>query len=171
MKPCRICRQNPRQPGLALCKPCASAKKKEKDRVKKLKAAQRREKHRERPAALKKKLDIVFSKYIRLRDKGKPCVTSGRVWEDTFQCGHFVSRKWYSVRWDERNAHGQSAAANMFEGGEQYAHGIAIDRMYGPGTADMLWKKAREPFKLTPEFMKERIAYYEEKTKALEKVP
>lgn len=40
--------------------------------------------------------------------------------------------------------------------------------MYGPGTADALWRKARQPFKLTPEFLKEKLAYYEEKTKVLE---
>jgi hypothetical protein len=152
------------------CSRCVRARSKAKELAKKERLKVKRQKHKERPAALKKKLDILFSRYIRLRDQGKPCVTSGRPWDSTAQCGHFVSRKWFAVRWDEQNAHSQSAAANMFEGGEQYAHGIAIDKMYGPGTADALWKKARQPFKLTPEFLKERLAYYEAKMQALEEV-
>ena len=168
-KLCKECRKEPRMwPLQSRCHICIKRRAKAKETANKERLKVKRQKHKERPAALKKKLDIIFSKYIRLRDKGKPCITSGRPWDDTAQCGHFVSRKWYAVRWHEQNAHSQSAAANMFEGGEQYAHGIAIDRMYGQGTADMLWKKAREPFKLTPDFLKEKLAYYEAKLKEVE---
>jgi hypothetical protein len=170
MKPCRICRQNPRQPGLALCKHCASANKKEKERIKKLKSAQRREKHRERPAALKKKLDIVFSKYIRLRDKGNPCITCGKPWNDNFQCGHLFSRRHLATRWHEMNANAQCPGCNMFEGGRQYDHAIATDNKWGAGTAAMLRKETQVLWNKDSNDYKVYIEYYEEQTKALEEV-
>lgn len=49
---------------------------------------------------LKKKLDTVFSKYIRARD-GK-CLRCGRT--DTLQCAHIESRTHLATRWDEENA-------------------------------------------------------------------
>ena len=54
------------------------------------------------------KLDKVFSKYIRARDKR--CVTCGRV--DDLQCGHLFTRSSMATRWDEMNAYCQCAICN-----------------------------------------------------------
>ena len=63
-----------------------------------------------------KKLDTVFSQYVRLSnadDRGYcTCVTCGKKgqMEDrrNNQAGHFISRANYSTRWDERNVKPQS---------------------------------------------------------------
>ena len=80
-----------------------------------------------------KKLDNVFSQYIRLSrsdDQGFcTCVTCGKSahWkEGGIQAGHFISRKHYSVRWDEDNVHPQCVGCNVFKAGEQYKYSIFL---------------------------------------------
>ena len=54
---------------------------------------------------LVKKLDVVFSQYIRLSNADNNgycnCVTCNKTffWKE-IQAGHFMSRKHYSIRWD-----------------------------------------------------------------------
>ena len=54
-----------------------------------------------------KKLDTVFSQYIRLRYADNyivECYTCGiKNHYKKMHCGHFMSRKHYSTRWDELN--------------------------------------------------------------------
>lgn len=150
------------------CAKCVKRRAKAKETAKKERMKVKRQKHRERPAALKKKLDIVFSKYIRLRDKGKPCVTCGAPWEPNHQNGHFISRRHFATRWDEMNAHGQCPKCNLWGAGEQFAHANAIDLMYGKGTAQSIADRTHGIFKLTTEFLKEKLAYYEAKLKEME---
>lgn len=75
-------------------------------------ARKKRRKKSER-RALVGQLDTVFSLYIRMRDKAKtggPCVLGCGMIE---QCAHLITRSKHSVRWDERNATGQCAGANL----------------------------------------------------------
>lgn len=88
----------------------------------------------------KAKADKWFSLYIRKRDEAKGCITCGRMGEK--DCGHFISRRYDNVRYDERNAHGQCIKCNRFEYGNQFEHGIAIDRIYGEGMAQKIQQKA-----------------------------
>ena len=98
---------------------------------------------------LKKELDSWFSKYIRLRDATDlgvaQCFTCGKKdhWKN-LQCGHFMSRKHYSTRWDETNCQVQCAGCNVFRYGEQYKFGRNLDIELGNGTADSLEVKSRQ---------------------------
>ena len=58
---------------------------------------------------LVKKLDKVFSQYIRFRDQR--CVTCGS--RENLQCGHLFSRTAYSTRWHPRNAFCQCSSCNL----------------------------------------------------------
>ena len=93
---------------------------------------------------LKGKLDRLFSEYIRRRDADYAgycrCVTCGKVqhWRE-MDAGHFVPRDRIATRWDETNVHPQCRECNRFRSGKQYEHGMAIDRIHGPGTAARLW--------------------------------
>ena len=42
-----------------------------------------------------KTTELAVHKYIRERDKGKPCISCGKPWQPTFQAGHLFSRKQY----------------------------------------------------------------------------
>lgn len=90
----------------------------------------------------KKKADRYYSKYIRKRDKNKPCITCGRFTSKK-DCGHFISRRFEATRYDERNSHGQCLKCNRFENGNQFEHGVKIDEMYGEGTAKELLQKSK----------------------------
>jgi hypothetical protein len=89
----------------------------------------------------KLKADKYFSLYIRQRDKDKPCVTCGGG--GVKDCGHFISRRFESVRFDEKNASGQCKKCNRYEYGNQFEHGVQIDIRYGKGTAESLRLKSK----------------------------
>lgn len=64
-------------------------------------------------------LDRVFSLYIRLRDsrawhyRAFRCISCGDVKPfEMMDCGHFVSRNSYAIRWDEQNCNGECSRCN-----------------------------------------------------------
>jgi len=110
--------------------------------------------------ALVKKLDTVFSIYIRRRyavnDIAK-CVTCGKEdhWK-SLQCGHFMSRKHMSTRWNEDNCQVQCAGCNVFRYGEQYKFSLYL----GNNLADELHIKSKEVCKFTEVELQELIQHY-----------
>lgn len=129
-------------------------------------------------AQLKKVADSTFSKYIRYRD-GKiingewqaPCITCGKWYLVTeIQAGHFMSRRFNSLRFDEENVNAQCVGCNVFRYGEQFKYAKELDLKYGEGTADRLAEKRHELHKYTSEELqmvidssKKQIKYYEDR--------
>ena len=93
--------------------------------------------------------DYAVSLYIRLRDRGKPCCSCRKWWEENFQCGHFVTRGNYATRWDFQNCHGQCPNCNWPLSGNTYLHGKFINETYGAGIADALIAKGNTIVKYT----------------------
>lgn len=111
-----------------------------------------------------KEADKWFSKYIRLRDAvyrddiaeagwyGQ-CVTCSKQglicdgeghFQTGWNAGHFVTRGHMITRFDEQNVHLQCAfRCNNMRSGEYEKHRVAIDKMYGEGTAASLENLAR----------------------------
>jgi len=81
-----------------------------------------------------KKLDKVFSKFIRARDKH--CVVCGTT--QNLQCGHLFSRVAYSTRWDELNCHGQCASHNLLHEHDAYPFTDWFLRKFGKDQYDIL---------------------------------
>lgn len=113
---------------------------------------------------LVKKLDTIFSQYIRLKnsvDEKATCFTCGKVdhWKK-LQNGHFQSRKHYSTRWDEVNCQVQCAGCNVFKYGEQYKFSVNLDAKYGQGTAEDLSIKAQQIIKLSNFEIEDMIKKY-----------
>lgn len=115
--------------------------------------------------SLIKKLDAVFSIYIRRRysmnDIAK-CVTCGK--EDHWsklQCGHFMSRKHMSTRWNEDNCQVQCAGCNVFRYGEQYI----FSQYLGNNLSEELHKQSKEICKFTDVELQDMIAHYTELNK------
>jgi len=111
-----------------------------------------------------KKLDNVFSQYIRRRfavNGITKCVTCGKQahWKE-LQAGHFMSRKHYSTRYDETNVQVQCSGCNVFRYGEQYKFGRYLEEAYGEGTAEDLQNKSRQITKFSDIRIKEMIEYY-----------
>ena len=118
---------------------------------------------------LVKKLDVVFSQYVRLKNSDKrgycSCVTCGKAHWKTggIQAGHFISRKHYSTRWDERNVHPQCVACNVYRAGEQYIYSLYL----GSNLADELYKKSQVITKFTSDELQEMIDHYSQEVKKL----
>jgi len=114
---------------------------------------------------LKKKLDVLFSQYIRRRNADHlgrvKCFTCGveKHWKEQ-QAGHFQSRSHHSTRWDEVNVQVQCVKCNVYAWGEQYKFSLALDGKYGEGKAEELQYLARTTLKISRVEYEEKISYY-----------
>ena len=123
---------------------------------------------------LVKRLDNVFSQYIRLRNANAlgiaECYTCGKQdhWKK-LQCGHFQSRKHYGTRWDETNCQVQCSGCNVFKYGEQYKFGVRLDKDFGQGTAENLHAKATQITKYSNADLEGLITKYKSEVKKLMK--
>ena len=121
---------------------------------------------------LKKKLDSLFSQYIRIRNADHlgrvKCFTCGveKHWKEQ-QAGHFQSRSHHSTRWDEVNVQVQCVKCNMFRQGEQYKFGMYLDQRFGEGTAEELEIRSKTIVKLNRVDYEEAIESYKQKIKEL----
>lgn len=107
---------------------------------------------------LTKKADKHFSLLIRARDRDEPCITCPSYPEGAAaHAGHFVTRGCKLTRFDPHNVNKQCNYCNTFRDGEQYKHGVAIDKKYGVGTAaelvELEARYKREGHKYTREFL------------------
>ena len=126
-------------------------------------------------SSLKKKLDRIFSEYIRLRDsycidglRVFLCISCGKIkTTDQMQAGHFMSRRHLSTRYDERNVNGQCIACNYYGQGIQFRHGMNIDKKHGAGTAELLEVLSKTKSKLTDEWYNQSIERYKHAIKQL----
>jgi len=82
-------------------------------------------------STVKKKLDAVFSKYIRTlhsKDGLVRCYTCPKVAPIAeMQNGHFVPRQYLAVRYDERNCRPQCYACNMLYNGQPSAYAKRLE--------------------------------------------
>tara|TARA_R110000851_G_scaffold332228_2_gene507790 strand:+ start:252 stop:641 length:390 start_codon:yes stop_codon:yes gene_type:complete len=112
-----------------------------------------------------KKLDAIFSQYIRLKDAdylgNTTCFTCGKIdhWKK-LQNGHFQSRKHYATRWMEKNCQVQCSKCNVFNYGEQFIYSKNLDKKYGDGTAEELYIKSKKIVKYSNNELKEMIVHY-----------
>ncbi len=111
---------------------------------------------------LKNKADAVFSIWIRERDKR--CYTCMRVIPvKELQCGHYVSRSYLALRYDEKNAHAQCVSCNVFKHGNMTVYAIQLINEYGVDILTDLERRKRESVK-TRQFLEAVIDTYGHKT-------
>ena len=121
----------------------------------------------------KKKLDKIFSVFIRMREADKngmtKCYTCGvpKHWKE-LQCGHFCPRQYLSLRYDETNCHVQCYACNMLYNGQPSVFALNLERDYGVGTVQLLENRRKEITKYFPYEVK--LVEYSDKVKQLEKL-
>ena len=114
--------------------------------------------------SLIKKLDSVFSIYIRRKDAVNDiaqCVTCGKKdhWSK-LQNGHWASRRHYSTRWDERNCSVQCASCNVFRAGEIYLYTKYLCSKYGDNFPEELYIQSQQIRKFTDVELQDMIAHY-----------
>lgn len=116
-------------------------------------------------------LDIIFSRWLRLRYSDKngrcKCFTCDLYFHWTkIQCGHFIKRGNKSLRYDPRNCRPQCRVCNEFNGGEEkmFAQNLEIEN---PGIVDILKSEGREVYKYNRQELKSLIGEYYKKVTIL----
>ena len=95
---------------------------------------------------LVKKLDRVFSAYIRLRDVMPNgyfvCISCGKIKHiSEGDCGHFYSRRHMATRFDEDNCHLECRGCNRANGDHLHGYTKNLIQKIGKGRVDILdWK-------------------------------
>ena len=105
---------------------------------------------------LKKKLDKLFSEYIRRRDsdfKGNcKCISCGKeapAFGGSIHAGHLFSRRYLSTRYDEKNVNAQCNYCNTFLNGNQIKAARGVEKKWGKGTVKELEDRIHVTVKLT----------------------
>ena len=119
-----------------------------------------------------KKLDIVFSQYIRksyANDFGMAeCYTCNKVLQyKDLQNGHFISRGHMNTRWDEMNNHAQCIGCNVFNHGKMDEYALFMVKKYGEGILEEMKKRKDTLRQWTIKEMEEQIKIYKEKVNSI----
>lgn len=123
-------------------------------------------------AELKKELVAVFSKFIRFTYANEngfvKCYTCDAIkfWKE-IQNGHYISRRFLAVAFDERNCRPQCWGCNAKHMGNGMSHvfGPKLQKEYGMGIIDELNRLAKPITKYFP--YREKIDYYKLKNEEL----
>jgi hypothetical protein len=121
------------------------------------------------------KLDKVFSQWIRakhMNDDGFIECYTCRVKKkfNEIQAGHFMSRKSYSTRWNEKNVFPQCIGCNMFKCGMQYEFGKRLDEDFGKGTAEAMQRLSKQSVKIPTYELENKIEHYQDLLNSLEEL-
>jgi len=117
-------------------------------------------------------LDRVFSLYIRQRYADEngivKCVTCGQRdhWKN-MDCGHFISRKNHSVRWDEMNCQVQCKQCNQMLGGMPYEFEDYLVEKYGRDEVECLKARGHSTMKLMEWELESMITVYKNRITGL----
>ena len=119
---------------------------------------------------LMKAAQIVFNKFIRIRDKNQPCISCGSKLENKFDAGHYFSSGGHkAITFHEDNVHGQCVACNQWKHGNLIQYQIGIEQRIGGERLMKLHEKAHKAAKYSREELRDLIANYKQKIKNLEK--
>ena len=126
-------------------------------------------------STLKKKLDRIFSEWVRRRfadSRGFAiCVSCGKAshWK-SLHAGHFVSRVRLATRWDPENVNPQCPRDNIFLAGNAVGYARWLENRYGPSIFAALDERSRRPMKFSRGDLQAMIEEYSEKLKGLASV-
>jgi len=114
----------------------------------------------------------VCHEYIRLRDKGKPCISCGTKWHQEFQAGHFYKAETFStIKFNELNIHGQCVQCNIRKDGNNSEYTVRLPDRIGAKDFEHLNYLAsidkKTNFKWERSNLIEIRKYYREKIKTL----
>lgn len=112
--------------------------------------------------ALVKRLDVIFSKYIRAKYPPK-CFTCGYVGQ--MQAGHYITRHCKAIRWDERNCRPQCYACNILKRGDAPTFRENLIKELGEAEVLEIESDRHKLLKPTEEWLLSQLNEYTEKLK------
>ena len=131
-------------------------------------------KNRESLATLLKSVKDKCHEYIRLRDKGKPCISCGHSWHQDHQAGHFYKAELFStIKFNELNINGQCVKCNIRLEGNESEYRINLPKRIGKDKFEHLNNLAELDHKVNHKWNREALKairkYYNDKIKQLKK--
>ena len=138
---------------------------------KELESLKKETKNRQGLTALIKSVVKVCHEFIRLRDKGKPCISCGTSYKADFDAGHYYSAgKFSNLKFNEYNIHGQCIQCNRYNEGNELNYRLYLPERIGLKKLDELDFLATEYkrlncFEWNREDLKEKKNYYKQKIK------
>ena len=114
---------------------------------------------------LSKKLDVIFSKYIRWyyadANGYVECYTCGVTKPvKEMQCGHFQSRRHYATRWHTDNCRVQCQKCNIWEQGQQFIFCNKLNAEIGNVKFNELIQLSNTTVKYTQQDYLDMLEYY-----------
>lgn len=121
-----------------------------------------------------KKLDSVFSRYIRLRDSDSKWIVTcplcgSRMHRKEAQNMHFISRWCYKFRWDETNCHAWDYRCNVLLKGNYIAYTRFMQNTYWVDTIDWMIEQSKNIEKVHSFEIEEEIENYTRLADGLER--
>lgn len=111
----------------------------------------------------------IFNKFIRLRDRGQPCISCGR-WANKWDAGHYKTVGANpELRFHEDNVHRQCVPCNQHQHGNIVNYRLGLIERIGLEKVEWLERKDHAPQKLTVDEIKALIKVYKAKVKELER--
>lgn len=115
-----------------------------------------------------KMCQIIFNKFIRLRDKGQVCISCQKPALKE-NAGHFFNaNNHWNVRFNENNVHLQCEYCNTYLSGNLLEYRTNLINKIGNSEFFILEAEARKIRKFTKDELKEIITEYKQKVKQLE---
>lgn len=112
-----------------------------------------------------KELQKEVNKFVRNRDKDKPCISCGKPLKSKFDSGHYRSAGGNpELRFEELNIHGQCVYCNQHLHGNLIDYRIRLIERIGVEKVEWLESK-HEPKHYTIQELKELIKQYKQKNK------
>jgi hypothetical protein len=98
----------------------------------KLEQAKLEKKNKNSLETLKMNVRNICHEFIRLRDKGKPCISCGQEWHSDFQAGHYYKAELFStLKFNEYNIHGQCQGCNIRNEGNLSQYAVNLPKRIG----------------------------------------
>lgn len=121
---------------------------------------------------LKRKLDDIFSIFIRLRDSDNKgyckCISCSKMaYYKEMDCGHFVNRSHMNTRYDEQNCNAQCRSCNRFDEGNNIGYAKGLVKKYGSQIIDILYIKKNTANQLKSSEYQILIDYYSKEVSKL----
>lgn len=108
-------------------------------------------------------LQLVFNKYIRIRDKDKPCISCGCVITGTGHASHYFSVGAYpNLRFNEDNVHLSCERCNTHLHGNLIEYSIRLPNRIGLCKFEALKEKRNEATKLSIPEILIKMKYYKD---------
>lgn len=135
-----------------------------------LEKAKEETKNRKGLSSLLNDVKKICHEYIRLRDKGKNCISCQNPYTSTHQAGHFYKAELFStIRFNELNINGQCEQCNLRKEGNESEYRVNLPNRIGIDNFNKLNDLAaiekKTSFKWDKEELKKIRTYYRNKIK------